>query len=86
MTKRRITIAFDMENALHKRIFDQLNTAMPGARNQYVISLIAQALDMEKSIYEGVKRAISESGAILRTSDVRDGEIPDDMMDFLSTL
>lgn len=86
MIKRRITIAFDMENALHKRIFDQLNTAMPGARNQYVISLIAQAMDMEKAIYEGVKRAISESGAILRTSDVRDGEIPDDMMDFLSNL
>ena len=86
MTKRRITVAFDMENALHKRVFDKLNTAMPGARNQYVISLIAQALDMEKSIYDGVKRAISESGAMLRSADMRDGEIPDDMMDFLSNL
>lgn len=41
---------------------------------------------MEKSIYEGVKRAISESGAMLRSADMRDGEIPDDMMDFLSNL
>ena len=47
---------------------------------------ITVAFDMEQSIYEGGNRAISESGAMLRSADMRDGEIPDDMMDFLSTL
>ena len=86
MSRERVLLGFDTGNEQHARVLRMLNSAASGSRSKYAIQLIAQALDMEETVYRGVKRALSEYRPQIQPQQADRGHIPTDMLDFMSSL